>query len=329
MGGAGGVDAGVDAGVPGPITFVPVVAAALSTPVVSNVAPLTGFSTPMPVSVSSTVGAQYQVCSDQSCAQLIIDWTNASGMAPPSSFARLRLMSSATALTERTATLAVGPTTGLWQVTTGPAVNTQRFVESGTWTRPGFATTATARVRIQCWGGGGGGGAGGSTRNPTGGGGGGYSVATVFASTLPSVVAVQVGDGGVGAACCGDALPGGESRFGAVVVAGGGVGGRFTGGNGPPGGVGATEDGGVGGGVFTGSAGSTILAGGGGGGWDAPSLLGGVSLDGGGSGGAASDGTTNGQDGLPPGGGGGAAHSNSLRGGHGARGECVVVTMDP
>lgn len=224
------------------------------------------------------------------------------------------------------------------------AGNVQTFTSSGSWTNPGFGTTAF----IQCWGGGASGGRG--TTNEAGGGGGGgtYNERFVPVSSLGLTETVTIGVGGAARTTEGVGNIGGNTTFGSLLTAYGGAGGSNGAGGGGGGGgggvmsvgvAGSNSDGGgggspVGGAGGTGGAAAGASSFGGGGGGDT-GLSGGLAYFGGGGGGGGTLGTGTGVGGNSEKGGaggggagistGGAAGGTSIAGGNGGAGSIDAV----
>lgn len=195
----------------------------------------------------------------------------------------------------------------------------QKFIASGTWTKP----TGLRAVIVEAWGAGGGGGgaanaSGGNACGGGGGGGGGYSRKLILAADLGATETVTIGAAGTAGTAGGSAAgAGGNTTFGAHCTANGG-------GAGVTDGTAGTDDrqaGGAGGGA---SSGDDNLTGGPG----QPGLVfNGLGLGGAGGNAAAAGGggalqtsNSNGNAGAAPGGGGGGAAGYSSSGGNGGVG---------
>lgn len=224
---------------------------------------------------------------------------------------------------------AVGPTPGNF------TMNVQTFTADGVYTPS--AGLAYAVVELVGGGGGGAGAVGTSTQTQagSGGGGGGYSRKLIDAATIGASEVVTIGVGGAGGGPGGNGSSGGTTIFGAIFQATGGgpglVATATTGTGQQPGGTGGSGsggdiniNGGFGGGSFCGGLTYPTTQGNGGSSFYAPttSLI--ITL-------TSSGVTVQGGNGLNYGGGGAGSFcantggTNSLSGGNGAPGVCIVT----
>lgn len=286
------------------------------------------FTVTLPPATAGRVVAVRKGDSSANAVTITADGTDTIGSVAPASSMALTTRGSVVLLAQlgNWVPVSIGSSVDTLDARYGRTPQVDVFTANGTWTKPPWATKATAT----CLGGGGGG--GGGTRQPfgtgcaggAGGGGGGRSEATFAASALGATEPVQVGAGGasgVGAtsnATNGSAGgAGGTSSFGSTRLrAGGGAGG-------PGGAIATTSSAGSGSGMLSGGSGgvgatsnagatgSNASGGGPGGGGGGGVTSGGTTFTGGAGGVANHLGASGGgAAGTSPGGAGGSGSSN-------------------
>jgi hypothetical protein len=103
---------------------------ALSTQVSSDIVQVSGFNCMLPATLSGPGSPAYRVCADSGCTSVVQDWTSSPASVASGQFLQLRLTTSAAGGDTRSATLILGTTASVWQVTpagdcaSSPAVGT-------------------------------------------------------------------------------------------------------------------------------------------------------------------------------------------------------------
>jgi hypothetical protein len=105
-------------GVVGPLGFVDVEGAALSTLVESNIVEVGASTPPVLGSISGQGNPEYRACGDAACDTVVREWSDADASIDDGAFVQLRLTSSDAVDSALGATMSVGSASGSWTVTT-------------------------------------------------------------------------------------------------------------------------------------------------------------------------------------------------------------------
>lgn len=103
---------------PDAYTFADQTDVAVSTVINSNIVQITGIETTASVSVSGDGTPDFRICEDSGCSTEIQNWGNADQTLNAGDYLQLRLTSADTGGVMRSATIDVGASTDLWEVTT-------------------------------------------------------------------------------------------------------------------------------------------------------------------------------------------------------------------
>lgn len=111
---------------PTAFSFTNVTGQTISTLTTSNIVQVNGISCVVSTAVTGSGSPQYEVCSDNACASVVIGWTSSNASISSGQYVRMRLTSSVGGSTTITATLAVGAGSSTW------SVGTQAYCTGGT-----------------------------------------------------------------------------------------------------------------------------------------------------------------------------------------------------